>query len=81
MAEPTLHPNGEPVRCWHSDPHGDGHIWERPGCPEMAVRSSAYLVQAAEVAEITGDAPGVMAILLASGAAAQQSARRARYGR
>ena len=77
----TLGHDGEPIRCWHGDPHGDGHVWERPACPEAPVRSSAYLVTAAKAAEVTGDAPGIMAILLASGAAAQQSASRARYGR
>lgn len=77
----TLGHNGEPILCWHGDSHGDGHDWERPTCPEKPVRSWDRLLSAARAAEVTGDAPGIMAILLASGAAAEQSARRAKYGR
>ena len=69
--------NGEPVKCWHGDPNGDGHDWERPACPEKPVTSYALLVSAAKAAEVTGDAPGIMAILLAAGGAA---AGRPRYG-
>ena len=75
-------PDGQPFLCWHGDPHGEGHVWERPGCPEKAVRSWGHLLLAAKAAEATGDTPGVMAVLLASaGAAAQPSASRARGGR
>jgi len=78
MASEVL-PNGEPLLCWHGDPHGDGHPYERPRCPEKPVRSTDLLVKAAKAAQVTGDAPGILAVLLAAGQ--QASARRSAFRR